>query len=90
MKELAVPDTELIVGMIPVSADSMPSLLISTVPSSVDIETLLLGMEEGGLVFRDGKKFTEFEPCECRLITVAELQRIREASSIIRPLLIKA
>lgn len=80
MKELSAPDSELIVSMMPVMADAVQSLLISLVPREVDIETLRLRMEEGGLVFKDEKHFVEFEPCRCRLITIAELQRIREAS----------
>lgn len=69
---------EVVVHLVPVSCGEEKALMLSLVPEDINLETLQLNWEEGGLTFRDSRKYGEWEGCRCEIVTQAELLQGRE------------
>lgn len=71
--ELIQPPQELIVHIAPISMDGADCALLSVVPGDVNIHTLQLRWEDGGLIYRDGGTYSEWDGCRCEIVTRSDI-----------------
>jgi len=75
----------LIVRMNPALIGSDKGLILYLVPPDVDIQTLQIRMEAGGLVFRDERRYKEWDGCFCDALTEEELAQAHPAQERVLP-----